>query len=168
MSELLKYGNKILRKNLELVKLPDESLKPIIDEMAKACDRFHGYGIAANQIGWDAKVSVIKLNHITNEDKIIVLINPELAGFSENEVYFDESCLSLPTLKVKIRRSNEIRIRNHKLDGSEEIIEAKDLLARVIWHELDHLKGKLILDYMTPFEKSMIENKLKRIKRGSI
>lgn len=163
---IVKYGNKILRMKLKKLILPDLTIQDKIQEMAKACDEFHGYAVAANQIGWDAQVAVIRLNHITGEEKNLVLINPELVGFSEEEVDFNESCLSLPSLYVNIRRPDEVRVRNYNFEGIEEIVEAKGLLARVIQHEMDHLLGKLIVDYMTPIQKLMAENKLKRIKRN--
>jgi len=166
MNKLIKYGDKTLRKIPELLILPDKSHREKIDEMVRICVEHHGYAIAGNQIGWDAKAFIVRMEHITGKDEVLVIFNPELIGFSEEEVDFDESCLSLPSIKVKIRRPNEVRIKYFTEEGKEEIIEGKGLLARVFQHEMDHLRGKLIIDYMTPLEKTFIKNKLKRIKRG--
>lgn len=159
------YGNKILRQKAKLVKnVSDETITKIrnmFDSMRNA----NGVGLAANQVGYHDSMFVIDLQGVEGYDKFkpIVCINPEILIYSDEKVIYEEGCLSLPSLRADVERSERIKLRYLDTDEKEHEIEADDFFARVILHEYDHLIGKMIPDRVEEEFQKEVESQLKKI-----
>ena len=149
------YGEPILRKKTKPVAQITQEEKQLFDEMLKMMHKAGGIGLAANQVGIDKQMCVVCL-----EDKTLKLANPKILKKNGADV-LEEGCLSLPEITVKVKRAKKIICQ--ALNESNELIkfEAAELLARVIQHEVDHLSGKLILDYAPPWQRLALRKKSK-------
>ena len=149
-----KYPDKALRKNaIEIKGITDKEIK-LFEKMLFTMRHFSGIGLAAPQIGVLEKLIVAEV-----EGKVIRLANPEILKVKGTDD-MEEGCLSIPDIGVDIERPYEAIIKGLNEKGQTVEIKAKGLLARVLQHEIDHLNGKLIIDYMSFF--SMMRFKLKR------
>jgi len=126
--------------------------------MLQVMRRANGIGLAANQAGIDKQMCVICI-----EDKVLKLANPKIVKKKGQET-FEEGCLSLPGITVKVKRAREIICQ--ALDENSCLIEfeARDLLSRAIQHEVDHLTGKLIIDYASVWQKAALKEKIRQLK----
>jgi peptide deformylase len=140
MVEIKKYGESILRKKAGPVGEVNEEIRRLISFLAQAMYENNGVGLAANQIGLDLCMAVVDAGQ-----GIKVLINPKVIK-EEGQVKDEEGCLSLPGVFFKIMRPKFIEIEGLDRFGKPIKIKARDLEARVICHEIDHLNGKLIID----------------------
>ena len=139
---ICKYGEKILEKKarrIDFAKLKGE-LPAIISDMFETMEAVKGLGLAANQIGIDLCLTVIKIVKENDEDLRIVLINPEIAE-SSGSMYEEEGCLSLPGLFAKVRRFSKVKVRAFNEKGLPIEINAEGLFAKALQHEVDHLNG---------------------------
>lgn len=169
---ILTIRNKSLRQVCAVVDYNDPELPGLIDRLRNELLAINGKGIglSANQIGVLKQVSVIHFPENWYEKyntgdlkKEYVLINPKILKYGAN-VKVNEGCLSVPDVFADIERSETCEILNHRLDGTEEIIEAKGILAQVFQHEIDHLSGKVFIDYFTRAQQIIYENRIRRIK----
>ena len=144
-----KYPDKVLRKNCSNVEEITDKEKELFEKMLFTMRYFCGIGLAAPQIGISKKLIVAEVENIT-----IKLANPEIVDVRGSD-NMTEGCLSVPDITVDIKRPTDIIVKGLNEKGQTVEIKTKGLLARVIQHEVDHLKGKLIVDYM---------NILKRLK----
>lgn len=146
--EIKKYPEKVLRKTCKPVNKMSEQVKSLFKQMFITMRHFRGIGLAAPQVGINKKLIIADIGEGT-----IALANPEIVESKGNDV-LSEGCLSIPEIYVDVERCYEILLTG--IDEKEELIEikAKGLLARVLQHEIDHLNGKLIIDYF-PFWQKM-------------
>jgi peptide deformylase len=151
-----KYPDKILRKNCLRVKEITEKEKELFQKMLFTMRFFSGIGLAAPQVGILAKLVVAEV-----EEEIIKLANPEILKVKGTD-NMKEGCLSLPDLGVDIERAYELIVKGLNENGRTVEIKAKGLLARVLQHEIDHLEGKLIIDYASMLKKMEYKLKNKR------
>ena len=142
-----KYPNKILRCKCRPVNKITEKERDLFEKMLFTMKRFCGIGLAAPQIGLSRSLIVAEV-----EDRIIRLANPEVVGI-RGSGDMAEGCLSVPGVMVDIKRPYEVIVKGLNEKGQIVETKAKGLLARVLQHEMDHLKGKLIIDYMNALEK---------------
>lgn len=156
LGRIYTYGEPILRKKTRLVARVTQEEKQLFDEMLKMMHRLHGIGLAANQAGVDKRMCVVCVG-----DKVLKLANPKILKRKGAES-FEEGCLSLPNVTVKVKRAKEILCQ--ALNENNELIEfvAQELLARAIQHEVDHLTGKLIIDYAPIWQKLALRKKAKK------
>lgn len=140
------YGDPILRRKTQPVKAIDDTVRGLIQEMFQIMYQSAGVGLAANQVGLPHRMLVID---IPSEGKScpLVLINPE-REFASGRVEGPEGCLSFPGLMVPIPRPAHLRVRGLGEHGLPVVIEGRGLLARALDHEIDHLDGKLFIDYL--------------------
>ena len=161
----------ILHQKAREVEHIDEETLDQISQMCKLMTSLSGIGLAANQVGLLKRMLVIDAKTIAIEDKYpapkddyLVLINPKIVKVSKETCIKEEGCLSLPTLFYNIERPSEISVEYTDTRGVRNLLNAGGLLARCIEHEIDHLDGKIILDYISPLKKSLAVKKLKKIK----
>lgn len=138
-----KFGDPVLRATAVPVERFDERLRDEVARMGKLMHDALGIGLAATQVGVLHRVLVYSAHP---EDSVTVLVNPVIEWSSEELEAAEEGCLSLPAVHVEVERPVHIRVRASDAHGEELTIEASDLEARVIQHEIDHLDGVLILD----------------------
>jgi len=124
-----------------------------------------GLGLAANQVGVNKRFFAIDLSYFDVVKEPIIIVNPEIAETS-GTIVREEGCLSFPGLFQELERPEKATITGLDIDGKEFAIEGTGLMARVLLHEIDHLDGKLFIDYLSDFKLSMIKGKLKKIKAG--
>jgi peptide deformylase len=165
--KIIKYGDPILRgQSLKIDKVDDE-VKRLIRDMLDTMYKTEGIGLAACQVGIPKRIIVIDTSKGEDKKHAIVLINPEIL-FKKGEEISEEGCLSfLPKIRAEVKRATEITIKALNLDEKEIKIAAKDILARVVQHEIDHLNGVLIIDHMSFLKRLSFSKELKELKKQS-
>lgn len=165
--EVVHYGDPILRKVCKPVK-DFKKLSSLIDDMFDTMYEESGVGLAANQIGVDLNLFIIDISGIEGEtESVHIFINGEIME-SSGESWFEEGCLSIPDVRLEVKRPEFIQFKYQDENGTEHIEEMRGLLARAIQHEIDHLKGVFIVDRVTKTVKMTLENDLKMIAQGAV
>ncbi len=157
--KICKYPEPILRKKASLVKKISEADKRLIEDMIETMKASGGVGLAANQIGVPRRIFVF--NPSSEEWRADALVNPVIIKHRGSEKT-EEGCLSLPGLTAEVHRYKYILVEGLDIDGRHVRFEAKDLLARIIQHEIDHLDGKLFIDRINPIRRMMSLRQLKK------
>ncbi|PMH45382.1 peptide deformylase [Vibrio sp. 10N.286.49.B3] len=151
---------------LRTVAKPVESITPelhtVIDNMIETMYDEEGIGLAATQVDFHQRVVVIDVSD--ERDQPMVLINPEILE-KRGEDGIEEGCLSVPGARALVSRAAEVTVKAQDRDGKAFTFDADDLLAICVQHELDHLDGKLFVDYLSPLKRKRIKDKLEKIKR---
>lgn len=139
--ELLKEGHPLLKTELsKYTNFKDkEATQKIVDMMVEGLQKFSGVGLAANQIGLTDRVFIMGNSKVT--DSLMIMFNPVIVDFSNEQIYMDEGCLSYPNLILKIKRPTEIRLRFDDYTGQTDTLTLKGMSARIAQHEIDHLNG---------------------------
>ena len=140
MLEIKKHNEKILHKKTRAIEDINNEIKKLVDFMVKAMYQNQGVGLAANQIGLDLCMAVVDAGN-----GLKILINPKIIK-TKGQILDDEGCLSLPGVFLKIKRPQFVEVEAFDKNGRSIKIKARDLEARAICHEVDHLNGKLITD----------------------
>lgn len=159
---ILEFPDKRLRTVAAEVEQVDDGIKNLVDDMLETMYVAKGVGLAATQVNVHKRIIVMDISDEKNEP--ICLINPQIietVGTEESE----EGCLSVPGFFEKVKRAERIKIKALNRDGEHFELEADDLLAVCIQHEMDHLQGKLFVDYLSAFKRNRIKNKLEKIHR---
>lgn len=163
---LYSLNHKILRTKTKRsdVEKEKETLSNLISDMKETLESIGGLGLAANQIGRDESVCLVKF-----EEQTITMVNPVITGRDGGTKISIEGCLSLPDISAKVQRDEIISVKftNPDNDWQEEEIRVEFPNSVVVQHELDHLNGKLMIDNLSPMEKNLISTKLKRVSRGN-
>lgn len=150
-------------ERLRTVAKPVAEITPEIQQLVKdMLDTMYdenGIGLAATQVDRHLRVVVIDISE--SRDEPLVLINPEIISKS-GETTYEEGCLSVPQSYAKVERAAEVTVKAQQLDGSWFELQADGLLAICIQHELDHLLGKLFIDYLSPLKRDRIRKKLEK------
>ncbi|CAA9342620.1 MAG: Peptide deformylase [uncultured Lysobacter sp.] len=136
----------------------------LLDDMFETMYDAPGIGLAASQVDVHQRFMVIDLSDEKNEPR--VFINPEIVERDGEQVY-QEGCLSVPGIFADVTRANSIRVRSIGRDGAPYELDAEGLLAVCIQHEMDHLAGKLFVDYLSPLKREMVRKKLAKQRRQS-
>ena len=153
--------------NLRLVSAPvtafDEELKELVRDMFETMYKSQGIGLAAPQIDIQKQIVVIDVSE--DHSQPLVLINPKITRM-EGSTAIDEGCLSVPLdYRAKVDRAEKITIEFFNEEGVHQQREADDLLAICMQHELDHLQGKLFIDYLSSLKKGLYDKKLEKYRR---
>ena len=140
----------------------DESLKLLVSDMFETMYHEKGIGLSAIQINVITRVITIDVSKERNEQ--LVLINPIITE-KKDPIFFDEGCLSVPGFYEKVERYNYITLQANDVNGKKFSLDASELLAVCIQHEIDHLDGKLFVDHISKLKKNIIIKKLKKLKK---
>lgn len=157
---VLHFGEEPLRVASEPVAEITDDIRRLVADMFETMNEAKGVGLAAPQVGVNLRLAIIDVG-----DDPLVLINPRIIKSSGKETC-DEGCLSFPGLTEKVERAQKVVAEATDIDGSLYEIEAEDLLARAIQHELDHLDGVLFIDRISKARKLQIKHELEMIKNG--
>jgi peptide deformylase len=160
---ILRYPDARLHKVAKPVTQFDERLKTLVADMAATMYDAPGVGLAASQVDVHEQLVVIDVSE-TN-DQLQVFINPEILWESEERKVYDEGCLSVPGIYDGVERPAEVKVRALDADGKPFEIHATDLLAVCIQHEMDHLKGKVFVEYLSPLKRNRIKTKMLKEER---
>jgi len=166
--KILKYGNPVLRKKVEDVS-DFTNLPYLVEQMFNTMHEENGIGLAANQVGYSLNLLVLDTSNLEGEEesKPYILVNTEIIGLKGSSI-MEEGCLSVPEIRAEIKRPETIIIKFQDLEQNFHEETFTGLISRVIQHELDHLNGKLFVDYLSPAKKILIKKRLLDIsKNGS-
>jgi peptide deformylase len=161
---ILRYPDARLHKIAAPVTVFDESLKKLIRDMAETMYAAPGIGLAATQV--DVYKQVIVIDVSERRDSLVVLVNPEIvdaSGVSDIE----EGCLSVPGVYDTVERAERVKVRAYDQSGNPFTLEAQGLLAVCIQHEMDHLKGKVFVEYLSQLKQQRVRAKLAKQLRKS-
>jgi len=153
--EIKKYPDKMLRQRCKEVSTVDGEVKRLLDDMAMTMHAVNGIGLAASQVGIDMRLIVVDIGK-----GLLKLINPKIVK-SKGVSILEEGCLSIPDVYVKAKRAKEITVQALNIDGKPELIHAQDLLAHAFQQEIDHLDGKLIIDYLPFYKRFLTKRRLR-------
>ncbi|NIM89527.1 MAG: peptide deformylase [Candidatus Aminicenantes bacterium] len=159
--QIVVYGDPVLTRKAEPIKNINEEIVELAQNMVKTMHSVPGIGLSAPQVKTSKRLITVDLSVGEKSEDLIILVNPEFVS-QEGIVTSEEGCLSVPGIQEKVTRSAKVVVKGIDLEGKEKVIEAEDLLARVLSHEIDHLNGKLFIDHLSPLKRSLIKKKLKR------
>jgi peptide deformylase len=163
--KILRYPDERLHKIAAPVPAVTQEIHTLVSNMAETMYAAAGIGLAATQVDVHQQVIVIDISE--TRDELLVLINPEIIA-SSGKSEFQEGCLSVPGIFDTVSRAEHITVRATGLDGKLFAMNATGLLAVCIQHEMDHLLGKVFVEYLSPFKQSRILSKLKKQARKQI
>ncbi len=156
--DILCYPDPRLHKIAKPVASVDDRIRQLVDDMLETMYEAQGIGLAATQVDVHERVIVIDVSDERDEPR--VLINPELLSASEEMLVGDEGCLSVPQIYDRVPRHARIRVRALGRDGQAYEFDADGLLAVCVQHEMDHLMGKVFVEYLSPLKRNRIKSKL--------
>ena len=159
---ILHYPDPRLRRKANPVPEVTNDIRQLVDDMAETMYQAPGIGLAAIQVNEAWRIVVIDISETRNQ--LQVFINPEIL-FREGEQELEEGCLSVPGIYEPVTRAHRIRVRALDRDGKPLEFEAEGLLATCIQHEIDHLDGKVFVDYLSRLKQTRIRKKLEKQQR---
>ena len=162
---VLHFPDPRLRNKAKPVSSVDGSVKRLVDDLFETMYDAPGIGLAATQVDVAKRVVVIDVSE--DKEQPLALINPEIIEHDGTEVY-EEGCLSVPGIYDKVSRAEKVKVRALNRDGDEFELEADGLLAICIQHEIDHLDGKLFVDYLSPLKRERIRKKLEKLRKKTM
>ncbi|MCL1961110.1 MAG: peptide deformylase [Desulfovibrionaceae bacterium] len=160
---ILRFPDPRLRQVARPVQAVDARLRALIGDMFDTLYEAKGIGLAATQVDVHERLIVIDVSEERNQR--LVLINPELLWASDERIKGDEGCLSVPGIYDGVERAAAVRVRALDEHGNAREIAADDLLAVCIQHEMDHLMGKVFVDYLSPLKRGRIKTRLLKAER---
>jgi len=172
------YGDPILRQKTVQVDSVTQELHDLIQDMIETMHHAEGIGLAAPQIGRSESLFVVDVSPIMEDvmelqdqpvpSQPMIFVNPEILWESDDEVEYEEGCLSIPEIKEMVYRSSSLKIQFQDAALQEQVATFEGFLARVIQHEYDHLHGVLFLDHISSFRRNLLKRKLRHIRSGNI
>lgn len=163
---ILTYPDPRLHKVAAPVAMVDDRIRQLVRDMAETMYAAPGVGLAATQVDVHERVVVIDVSE--NNDTLLVLINPEITWRSDDLETFEEGCLSVPGVYDEVERAAEVRVRALDENGDAFELEADGLLAVCIQHELDHLQGKVFVEYLSRLKQSRLKARIKKHEREAL
>jgi peptide deformylase len=163
--DILRYPDPRLEKVARPVAAVDARIRRLVDDMVETMRAADGIGLAATQV--DVHEQVVVIDTSEARDAPIVLVNPRIVARSEETVQGDEGCLSVPGIYDNVERHARVTVVAQDRDGVERTIEADGLLAVCVQHEMDHLLGKVFVEYLSPLKRSRIRTKMGKRSRAA-
>ena len=157
--DILKFPDERLRTRAKPVDAVTDETRQLVDDMFETMYAAPGIGLAATQINVHQRIVVIDISK--DKDQPLCLINPVIIAKDGIEQH-EEGCLSVPGIYETVERADHIKVEALNRDGEKFVMEADELLAICIQHELDHLEGKLFVDYLSPLKRNRIKKKLEK------
>jgi peptide deformylase len=155
---ILRYPDPRLHTVAKPVAAVDDRIRRLVDDMLETMYEADGVGLAATQV--DVHERVIVIDTSEQRDQPRVLINPELVAKSDDMTFADEGCLSVPQIYDKVPRHARVTVRALGRDGASYTFDAEGLLAVCVQHEMDHLLGKVFVEYLSPLKRDRIRSKM--------
>lgn len=161
---ILRYPDPRLHKVATPVTEFGERLNTLVRDMADTMYDAPGVGLAASQV--DVHEQLVIIDVTETKDALQVFINPEITWASDDKQVYDEGCLSVPGIYDGVERPSKVRVKALDLEGKPFELEADGLLAVCIQHEMDHLMGKVFVEYLSPLKRNRIKSKMLKEKNG--
>ena len=163
---ILSYPDPRLRTIAKPVEVVDDRIRVLLERMFATMYDANGIGLAATQVDVHEQVIVIDVSE--TRDEPMVLINPVIEWASAETRKGEEGCLSVPGIYDGVERSTSVRVRALDGDGQERTLEAQGMLAVCVQHEMDHLLGKVFVEYLSPLKRERIKSKLVKAQREAL
>jgi len=160
--KILQYPDPRLHKVAALVPVVDDAIRSLVRDMAQTMYAAPGVGLAATQV--DVHKQIIVIDTSATHDQLKVFINPEIVE-SQGTSDLEEGCLSVPGVYEKVARAERVRVRALDANGNTFELEADGLLAVCLQHEMDHLKGKVFVDYLSQLKRGRILTRIRKQER---
>ena len=160
--EIVLMGDPVLRTEAETVEAFDDDLRSLVRDMFETMYHADGIGLAGPQVGVSKRVCVIDLRREDEPEAKVALVNPTVTWFSDETEKSPEGCLSIPGMEEVVTRSWEVRVEGFDPEGNPVVIEADELFARALQHEIDHLDGILFPDRISALKRRMLMKKWKK------
>ena len=164
---ILTEPNKILRQISNPVDHVGEEEQKLMDDMLETMYAAPGIGLAAIQIGIPKRIIIMDISRKKENKNPLHFINPEIVWKADEDIIYEEGCLSVPNQFAEINRPKECHVKYLDYFGQPQLLKAEGLLATCIQHEIDHLEGTLFIDYLSKLKKTMIIKKLSKQKGKS-
>ncbi|MDD4607412.1 MAG: peptide deformylase [Patescibacteria group bacterium] len=158
--EIKKYNDPILRQECQLINRIDKEIKDLAQEMLPIMYEQDGIGLAGPQVGINKQIVVVDIGRGP-----LVLINPRITQTSKKVSDLVEGCLSFPEIYVKISRPDDVVVEARDLKGNLIEVRGQGLMSHALQHEIDHLHGRVIIDYLKGFKKIKAKNKIKKLEK---
>jgi peptide deformylase len=162
--KILRYPDPRLHKVAAPVTEFGERLAKLVADMAETMYDAPGVGLAATQV--DVHERVVVIDTTETHDELRVFVNPEIIWASEDKQVYDEGCLSVPGIYDGVERPSQVKVRAQDAKGEFFELDCEGLLAVCIQHEMDHLMGKVFVEYLSPLKRNRIKAKLQKEERG--
>lgn len=160
---ILHYPDPRLHKVAKPVEAVDDRIRELVRNMAETMYAAPGVGLAATQVDVHERVVVIDVSEESNQ--LLVLINPEITWKSDEQQVYEEGCLSVPGVYDEVKRAARIHVKALNEKGEAFEFDAEGLLAVCVQHELDHLLGKVFVEYLSPLKQNRIKTKIRKQER---
>ena len=160
--EVLRFPDKRLRTIAKPVEQITAELKKTAENMIETMYEEEGVGLAATQVNFHRRLIVIDVSEQRNQP--MVIINPIIVEHSGEEMS-EEGCLSVPETNAEVKRAEFVTLEYLDIEGEQQVLNADGLLAVCLQHEIDHLNGKLFIDYLSPLKQKRIKTKLEKLQR---
>jgi peptide deformylase len=167
LRKILKFPAPVLKQKAVPVPNIDGGVSELITDMVETMYAAPGVGLAAPQVGDGHRVIVVDVDHEEPGKHLLKLVNPVIAE-AEGQVIWEEGCLSVVDYKAEVRRAAHVLVKAWTLDEKEIEIEAEDLLAVALQHEIDHLDGKLFIDRISRLKRDLYKRKINKMIREGI
>lgn len=166
MFKIVKYGDPVLEKPCAPVTdFNSKELQELVDGMFETMYAAKGVGLAAPQVGVSQQLTVIDVSAGEDPTQKLVLINPEIVA-KEGSQTGEEGCLSIPGFREDVTRAMKATVRAKNLQGEDIEITGEELLARAMQHEIDHLRGVLFLQHLSPLKRDLIKRKIRKLSKA--
>ena len=152
----------LLRQVSDPVERVDDELRRLIDDMFETMYAAPGVGLAAVQVSVPRRLLVLDVGGEDEERTPIAMINPEIVSLGSATRVYEEGCLSIPDMRVEIERPASLTVRYLDRDGRPQEVAAHGLLATAVQHEIDHLNGRLIIDYLSRLKRDIVVRRFKK------
>jgi peptide deformylase len=163
---IVKFGNPVLEREADdVTEFGTPELDKFLEDMFESMYAAKGVGLAAPQIGFPRKISVIDVSNGERPEDKLVLINPKIVKV-EGRQEGEEGCLSIPTFREQVRRAKRVTLRAKNAKGEEFEMTGEDLLARAFLHETDHLHGRLYITHISALKRDLMKRKIKKLQRA--
>ncbi|MEX0911791.1 MAG: peptide deformylase [Gemmatimonadota bacterium] len=164
LREIVILGDPVLRREAEEVTVFDAELEALVRDMFETMYHAEGIGLAAPQIGLSKRIIVIDLRREDHPDERVAIVNPRITWSSSATDKEPEGCLSIPGLEEVVERAVSVHVEGATPSGEPLRLEADELFARALQHEIDHVDGVLFLDRVTPLKRRMLLKKWKKLR----
>ncbi|MCB1538037.1 MAG: peptide deformylase [Rhodospirillales bacterium] len=166
--QIIEIPDPVLRQTAQPVARVDDALRNQMHKMVETMYAAEGIGLAANQVGLLNRVIVVDTaRRETNTPKPVAMANPEIVWHSEELWTCKEGCLSIPGQYADVERPRVVRVRYLDIDGNQAEIEAQNLASSCLQHEIDHLDGKLFIDYLTRLKRDLLLKRLDKDRKNA-
>ena len=167
IKKLITVPNEILRKKSEKIEKVGKDEKNLIKDLFETMYHHKGIGLAAIQVGIPKRIIVLDVLQKDEQKNPLCFINPIIKNLSDEKSKYEEGCLSIPDTFIEIERPKKCLVEYIDIDGKKKNMECDDLLSTCIQHEVNHLDGKLIIDFLSKLKKDLIIKKLSKTKQNT-